>query len=548
MRAVWLAGSLLALAPMSAAAQSSLPTPVETQQLQSLDAWSVSALARGQGALDADLWAHSDGATVGALFARLPAIYDSPSAQRLAQRALFSGGAAPSGAAVDAARERFEALGRMGAADQLATMAAGAPDALRDPTIAQFAAQAELARGRRPEACARGRGATVDDPPPIFLVRLRAYCSAVTGDRAAADLALEMNHGAAADDAWYRAALAAAAGAPGARPPAARYDNSLATQISIAAHLRPAATALNTASTLAMLALARSDDAPQPQRLQATVIALRRAALPPNEARAILAATPETVTTGAPATLAVWRQVSGSPDSVEAAAAIAGLLRQAATPADFTATARLFRTEINALRTAPDAPGAMLLARAALMNGDAQDAQRMIASARQGGANEATLAPLDAATAALVEPRGADGAMAMKRRVDAGGASMARAAARDVTLLAALGAQPDEATQAFLAANTTTGGVPADAATMTALADAAQRRAVGEVALLAALAIHPRSGRLDAASLAQVIGALRTVGLESDARRLTAEAILAGVPAAPTRRAPAAARTRPRPN
>src|SRR5262249_54222397 len=147
------------------------------------------------------------------------------------------------------ARARFEALGRMGAADQLATMAAGAPDALRDPTIAQFAAQAELARGRRPEACARGRGTPLDGPPPIFLVRLRAYCSAVTGDRAAADLALEMNHGAAADDAWYRAALAAVAGAPGARPPAARYDSSLSTQISIAAHLRPAAATLNTAST-----------------------------------------------------------------------------------------------------------------------------------------------------------------------------------------------------------------------------------------------------------------------------------------------------------
>src|SRR6185436_15582059 len=112
------------------------------------------------------------------------------------------------------------------------------------------------------------------------------------------DLALEMNHGAAADDTWYRAALAAAAGAPGARPPAARYDNSLATQISIAAHLRPAATALNNASTLALLALARNDDAPQPQRAHAAVIALRRAALPPNEARAILTAAPATVTAG----------------------------------------------------------------------------------------------------------------------------------------------------------------------------------------------------------------------------------------------------------
>lgn len=540
------AAAVALLTAAGASAQSSLPTPFETQQLQSLDAWSVSALARGQGALGEDLWAHSDAAAVGALFARLPGVYESPSAQRLAQRALFSGGAAPNGAASDAARQRFEALGRMGAADQLATMAAGAPDALRDPTIVQFAAQAELARGRRAEACARGRSATVDDPPPIFLVRLRGYCSAATGDRAAADLALEMAHGAAADDAWYRAALAAAAGAPGARPPAARYDNSLATQISITAHLRPAATALNNASTLAMLALARSDDAPQPQRVQAAVTALRRAALPPSEARAILAAAPETLTAGAPPTLVVWRQVAAAPDSVEAATAIAGLLRQAASAPEFTATARLFRTEINALRNAPDAGSTVLLARAALMNGDAADAQRMIAAARQGGAGEAALAPLDAALAALTGARGADGTTAMKRRMQSAGVGGGRAAARDVTLLAALGGQADDETQAFLTANASTGGVAADAATMTALADAVQRQALGEVTLLSALAINPRPSRLDAPSVAQVIGALRAIGLESDARRLAVETILAGIPAPPARR-PAAAPAAPAP-
>jgi len=194
------------------------------------------------------------------------------------------------------------------------------------------------------------------------------------------------------------------------------------------------------------------------------------------------------------------------------------------------------------LRAAPDAASTLLLARAALTNGDASDAQRMIASAHQAGADESALAPLDAALTALMGARGADGAMAMKRRIDNAGVGAARSAARDVTLLTALGAQGDDATQAFLAANTTTGGVPADAATMTALAEAVQRQAVGEVALLSALAIHPRPSRLDAASLAQVISALRAVGMESDARRLAVEAILAGAPAPPARRPAAAAR------
>ena len=533
------AAAIAFLAPVSALAQSSsLPAPVDSQQLQNLDAWSVSALARNQGALAPDLWAHSDGPTVGALIARLPGTYESPAAQRLAQRVLFSGGQAPSGDAQGAVQERFEALGRMGAADQLAIMAAGAPDALSDATISQYAAQAELARGRRAEACARGRGATLGDNPPIFLVRLRAYCSAVTGDRAAADLALEMGHGAAADDAWYRAALAAAAGAPGPRPPAARYDNALSTQISLAAHLRPAAAGLSNASTLALLALARSDEAPQPLRAQAAAIALRRAALPPAEARTILAATPETVTRGGPPLLAVLRQIGGAPGTVEAATAIANLLRGAATSADFSAAARFFRTEINGLRTAPDAGAAMLLARAALINGDLADAQRLTASARQAGANEAALAPLDAALAALAGIGGAEATLALKRRIDAGGP--ARQAARDVSILAALGAQGDEATEVFLTASPPTGGVSADTATMTALADAVQRQAPGEIGLLAALALNPRPGRLNAESLTRAIGALRTAGLDADARRVAVEAILQGQPAAPARAPPRA--------
>jgi len=544
-RALFTAAAMALMAPLSAMAQSSsLPTAVDSQQLQNLDGWSVSAFGRNQGALPPDLWAHSDGAAVAALIGRLPATFESPAAQRIAQRVLFSGGAAPNGDATTAVQERFEALGRMGAADQLATMAAGAPDALRDATIAQYAAQAELARGRRPEACSRGRGPTLGDNPPIFLVRLRAYCSAAGGDRAAADLALEMGHGTAADDAWYRAAIATIAGAPGARPPAARYDNALATAISLAAHLRPAATALNNASTLALLAVARSDDAPQPQRAQAAAIALRRAALPPAEARTILAATPNTVTTGAPPLLVTLRRVNGASDA-DQATAIAGLLRQSATTADFTVAARFFRAEINGVRSAPDVNAATLLARAALMNGDAQDAQRLIASARQAGANEAALAPLDAALVALTGARGGDGTVAMKRRIDAGGASMARAAARDVAILAALGAQPDEATQAFLTATPPTGGVAADTATMSALSDAVQRQATGEVGSLAALAIHPRPSRLNAESLTQVIGALRAAGFENDARRVAVEAILAGQPTAPApaRRAPAARRT-----
>lgn len=284
-RPVMIAAALCAFFPLSANSQQPRAS-IEAEPLRELDAWSVSALTRAEGALSADLWNHSDAGFLALVLQRLPAVYNSPAAQALALRVLLSGGEAPSGEASAAARARFEALGKMGAAEPLAMLAAGAGTALNDPAIAQYAAQAELARGRRAEACARGRGAEMGERAPPFLLRLRAYCAGT--DRAAADLALELARAAGADDAWYTGAIAALGGAPGPRPPAARFENSLTTQISLAARLIPGPNPLtSTTSTFSLVALALSEQARQPLRAQAAVLAFRRGALSVTEARTI---------------------------------------------------------------------------------------------------------------------------------------------------------------------------------------------------------------------------------------------------------------------
>jgi hypothetical protein len=536
-----------ALCPLAAHAQNT-PAPIETQALRELDAWSVSAMSRAEGALSPDLWRQSDPAFLAHALDRLPASYESPAAQALARRVLFSGGEAPRGDAREAARKRFEALGKMGAADALAMMAAGSGPALSDPAIAMFAAQAELARGRRAEACARGRNASAGETPPPFLLRLRAYCAAVTGDRAAADLALELARAQNAADAWYTGAVAAAGGAPGARPPTARYDNSLTTQLSLAGQLRPGPNPLANASTLALVALGRSDAAPQPQRAQAAALAFRNGAIEAAEARAILRATPAEISSALPPILTALREVEaaaaptaqpagpaplqpGAPaGDLRAATAIAGALRQSSTPADFAAAARFFRSEIAALQSAPDQAAALLFARAAIVNGDAAVGQRLVVSARQAGVDEAALAPLDAALAALSGLNGAQTTMALQRRIDRG-AAQPRAAARDIAIMVALGASVDGAVQSFLLANPPQGGARADAGAMLALAAAAERGATGEGALLAVIAAGEAGpARLDAESLERIIRALRTLRLEQDARRIAVEALLAGAP------------------
>lgn len=526
---------LIAAVPITASAQSALPTPVETSALQELNAWSVSAMARGDGALAPDLWSRSDPAFLAAAFDKLPAVYNSPATQALARRVLFSGGDAPRGDAQDAARKRFEAIGRMGAADQLAQLVSGSGSSATDPVIAQYGAQAELARGQRNAACSRGRSAAVGETPPAFLLRLRAFCAASGGDRAAADLALELARAQNAEDAWYTGAVAAAGGAPGARPPAARWDNALSVQLSLAGQLRPGPNPLNNASTLALVALARADATPQPQRAQAAALAFQRGAIGPREARTIFEATPAEITSALPAYVTALRRmaapaVAGADPALAQGAAIADVLRAATSIGEFYAAALFFRTEINALQTAPDQAAALLFARASIANGDTQVAQRLVASARQAGVDEVALAPLDAALAVMTGVRNESGAMAMQRRIDRG-ASQPRVAARDVAILAAMGAPVDGAVQAFVLTNAPQGGARADTGAMLALAAAVERGATGEGALLAAAASGEGGpARLDAESLERIIRALRGLRLEEDARRIAVEALLAGQP------------------
>jgi hypothetical protein len=509
--------------PFSAAAQGL--RGIESSELSRLDAWTVSAISRADGALPSSLWLQSDPAFVAALFDRLPGAFDSPAVQVLTQRVLFSGGDAPRGDAGLAARSRFQALARIGAADQLAVMAAGAASGLSGEDIAEFAARAELARGSRMMACQRGRTSDLAQPP-VFLIYLRAFCAAAAGDRAAADLALEVARGGGAGDSWYAGALGAVGGAPGARPPAARFSDSLTTAISLAGNLRPAPNAVLEAPTLSLVELARAEAAAPLVRAQAAALAFRRGAISATEARALLLAAPADAS--APPIAAALHQVERAPGSLEAATAIAASLRGAASPAEFAAIATLFKDDIASLVAAPDSGAALAFVRAAIASGDLALAQRLANSARAARLNPAVFASIDTALAVALRTDGDAALGVMRARIEAAGAAGAAGAARDIAIVASLGAPSDAAVQRFLLANPPQGGARADTGLMVLLDAAVERRALGEAALLAALATGEGPARLDVASLARIIDALREIGLEADARAMAVEALLAG--------------------
>src|SRR5262249_35783464 len=140
------------------------------------------------------------------------------------------------------------------------------------------------------------------------------------------------------------------------------------------------------------------------------------------------------------------------------------------------------------------------------------------------------IGPLQAALAVAQRPRGDAATAAVRARIASGGAALARAAARDVAIMAALGYPLDSDASTFLLANAPQGGVRADAGAMGALYAAPDRRASGEGALLAAIAAGDGPAKLDAESVCYLIRVLRTLGYDDDARRFAIEAILAGQP------------------
>jgi hypothetical protein len=122
--------------------------------------------------------------------------------------------------------------------------------------------------------------------------------------------------------------------------------------------------------------------------------------------------------------------------------------------------------------------------------------------------------------------------MAVRRRIDAGASAAAakRAAARDVTILAALGAPLDGEVQSFIVQNPPQGGARAESGAILALASAVENGEVGDAALLATLAAGDGPAKLDAESLDRILRALRAVRLDDEARRFAVEALLAGAP------------------
>lgn len=514
-----LAGFAIA-APHAASSQS-----IEQGSLAELDPWAVGAVSRDQ-ALPRDLWRQSDPTALGLLFDRVTTNIGSPAGARLARQALLSPSQAPPGDTIIAARKRYEALARLGLADEIVSMVSGSGEAKRDPGIVLYATQADLARGRLNDACRRAEGINADTPPP-FVLRLRALCVAAAGEKEAADLALEVARAAGANDVWFNSVIATINGVPPARAAVARYDTSLNAAASLAAKLRaPPQNGLLNASAFALSMVARDENATPALRVQAAAKALRQNTITPTIARAAVRG--QGAVRGAAVVASAVDEVEAAANPYAQALAIESGLKRAKPHGEFAAMARLFAPEIANMRAdVGTAPAAATFTRAALATGDYRTAQTWRAAADLAPANVPLLTILDLALAAGANDTTNVAAFA-DRRIELAGPAGARLASRDLRALVALGMPIGANAEAFLARTPAAVGRKPDPGLMAQLSAASARRAAGEVAIHAALALGDGAESLDATELVIVITAMRDAGIGEAARAVAVEAIIGG--------------------
>jgi hypothetical protein len=543
--ALTLAASAVAQAPAQTVADATPPpgpvvltAAVESGELRSLDAWEVGAAS--EKLLPASLWNNSDAAAVGALLDSVKQPYASPAANRLTRGTILAPGSAPAGsemAAADAARKRFAALGRLGAADELVTMVAASPIAASDKSIAMFASQADLARGRSADACRRGQAippaASAAIPADAFFLRLRAFCAAMAGDSAGAELAFDVARTAGVNDAWLFTALLALAPDSKAKP-AAKYGTSLDTAISLAGGFKPAAKPLVGASILAQSAVARSDSATPIVRAEAALAALRAGAIDGKTGQAAFASAAGVKATKAapiPAGVAAIRTVSAAQPAARAAAiesALGGILNYG----DYVAVSRALAPDIMALpKDQTTAAHGLAMARAMLALGDYKTAAewRNLLVQSQAPTSESARSALDAALVASGQGNIETAKVVLERRINlASGLSLKRAS-RDVAILTALGVPPPAPAAGFVNTNPPVAGtLKADAVALAKATEASTRKAQGETALYAAAALAPGADKVELDSIVAAIGALREAGLMDAARVVAVEAMIAG--------------------
>ena len=196
---------------------------VDVTTLAAPDAFTTPGRETG---LPPGLWRGASVETARSVLVLLAAKPLTPAGAQLARRILATGAQGPAGAGADPTlmAARASALSAVGDPKAAAVLLARAPGLDRSPELARAAAENALLAGGDAQACAveEGLGSSRDD---IYWLRLRAYCQAIAGKAAQAQLTFELAQTQARDAVFGRLMAAKLAG--GGNPGAASLRNGL---------------------------------------------------------------------------------------------------------------------------------------------------------------------------------------------------------------------------------------------------------------------------------------------------------------------------------
>ncbi len=506
---------------------------------QNLTAPPLGVLAPDEGGFPATLWV---GTPVAALRALVPAVPDLPlpTLHALARRLLLTAAplpadSTPSDAAVLAVLRlsRLLALGQLDGARQLAETI---PASLDAPDLPRLRWEALALSGRMPEACAAlNQGIGTDDSAEV--AEGRVLCQLVTGNAAGASLGLDVLRDRKPHDLVFLAAADALNGLPPRKPITTLRDPTPVQFAALhAAKLPLPDDAIDTARPVVLAAIAGAADLPPDQRLAAAERAEALGILNTDSLRKLVDAYPFSpgelalplarigAIPGPRALALLARAAETTPDPATRVALLSKALDMAAARGRFPTAARLLAPQIAAIGVqTPFAAFAPAAARALLIAGQPGAAEHWLdlAGRQPDGAKAASrLWPLARAwgigdpSPGIVE--------AWVAGVDP------RQAALALSLLSGLGQRvPATAWLALLSVPRPTPG--ANPAVAQLLAGLSRDSRLGGTVLATLVSLDAGApDKVDPNSLSRAVAALKTAGLEPDARRLAVELMLAG--------------------
>jgi hypothetical protein len=286
------------LGPAQPAGGDSLPAQgVYQQGLDSLDPSSPGILTQANGGFPAGLWQGTDRRALVALMPRMPVGKGSPAMRSLAERLLLTEAQVPQGNTrnvYDVFQARIDRLVAAGYAAEVADLFSRVPEKIPDARLAHARVDALLLTGEAAVACDEALSANQRSEETSWLETV-AYCKLIQGDGDGAGFTADMLRETGADDPDFFAMLAWLGQPEEARGDKPKLANTqpltpLKLVMLKAVGVAVAASTLDRASPLVLVAVANDESLPPETRLEAAERAARVGAIGARDLAAAYAA------------------------------------------------------------------------------------------------------------------------------------------------------------------------------------------------------------------------------------------------------------------